>query len=129
MVNSYATLASIPPPRPSTSTTASPTKAAAPAPAREPEKPRSPPPSPGPPSGYTVALTRLADLEAQMEFAHAKHIMLVKRHQLLMAQYEHLEGLPVGADAFQDELDKMFGKENAEGGGEATYNSALYGEN
>jgi len=74
---------------------------------QEPERAKTPPPSPGPPSGLTTALTRLADLEAQMEFAYAKHIMLAKRHQLLEAQYDHLEGLPVGAEAFQDELNNM----------------------
>lgn len=63
-------------------------------------------------------------MEAQMEFAHAKHIMLVKRHQVLMAQYDHLEGLPVGVDAFQAELEAMVGagidKHKAE-------DAALYG--
>lgn len=52
----------------------------------------------------TVALTRLADLEAQVEFEYAKYIMLAKRHKVLLAQYDHLEGLPVGVEAFEDEL-------------------------
>ena len=125
VISSYATLAAgPPPPRPSPS---SPNKTIqAPvvrAPTPEPEKAKTPPPSPGPPSGYTTARTRLADLEAQMEFAYAKHILLVKRHQVLMAQYDHLEGLPVGLEAFQVELEALVGAEKANSAEDA----ALYG--
>ncbi|CAB9503775.1 expressed unknown protein [Seminavis robusta] len=128
MVNSYATLAANPPPRPSPSAPSSPTKApAAPVPAAEPERVEDPPPSPAAPSGYTKALARLADVEAQMEFAFAKHIMLVKRHRLLDAQYNHLESLPVGVDAFQAELDKLLGLGKEGETGEADEHAALYG--
>ena len=58
-----------------------------------------------------------------MEFAHAKHIMLVKRHQVLMAQYDHLEGLPVGVEAFQAELEAMVKAQKAISAEDA----ALYG--
>lgn len=124
VISSYATLATNPPPpRPSPST---PSKTITPVvrpPTPEPPKAKTPPPSPGPPSGYTVALTRLADLEAQMEFAHAKHVLLVKRHQVLMKQYEHLEGLPVGLEAFQAELEAMVQTEKVHSAEDA----ALYG--
>jgi hypothetical protein len=40
--------------------------------------PLSPPP-PGQPSGVVLALARLANLEAQMEYAYAKHMLLVRR--------------------------------------------------
>ena len=63
-------------------------------------------PEPSEPSDLVVALTRLADLEAQMEFAFAKHVMVMNKGKDLRAQYELLESLPVGIDSIQDELDK-----------------------
>ncbi len=74
----------------------------------EPEKakdmrPISPPP-PGQPSGIVLALARLADLEAQMEYAYAKHMLLVRRQVELQLQTKILENLPVGMDAFSEEL-------------------------
>ena len=123
VISSYATLAAnpMPPANPSprpkpASTTVTKEKVGAPAstlkgrpaPIVVPKKKViSPPPSPGPPSGLTVALGRLADLESQVEFEFAKYIMLAKRHKVLIAQYEHLEGLPVGVEAFENELNAL----------------------
>ena len=70
-----------------------------------------------------MALARLADLEAQMEFAYAKHVMLAKRHTLLLAQYDHLESLPVGVDAFEEELKALVNADTSAASEEA----ALYG--
>lgn len=53
-----------------------------------------------------VAMTRLADLESQMEFAYAKHMQLVRERELLAVQTERLRDLPVGIEAFQDDLKK-----------------------
>ena len=69
-------------------------------------RPLSPPPK-GAPSGVMLALTRLAELEAQMEYAYAKHMLLVKRRDELKLQYRVLEGLPVGIDALQDDMKKL----------------------
>jgi hypothetical protein len=68
-------------------------------------RPLSPPPE-GSPSGVMKALTRLAELEASMEYAFAKHMLLVKRRKELQAQYKVLEKLPVGIEAIQDDLEK-----------------------
>lgn len=100
----------------------------APAPAPKPlvvpkKKVLTPPPSPGPPSALTVALIRLADLEAQVEFAYAKHIMLAKRHKVLLKQYEHLEKLPVGVEAFEGELKALVNADTTA----ASEDDALYG--
>jgi hypothetical protein len=54
-----------------------------------------------------VALTRLADLESQLDFALAKHTQLARQRELLEVQAEHLKTLPVGFEAFQDELVKL----------------------
>jgi hypothetical protein len=54
-----------------------------------------------------VALTRLADLESQLDFALAKHSQLVRQRELLGVQADHLKTLPVGVEAFQDELAKL----------------------
>jgi hypothetical protein len=69
--------------------------------------PPSPPPEPSEPSGYVVALTRLFDLEAQMEFAFAKHMQLMAKQKKLRAQTEVLQNLPVGIEALTDELEKL----------------------
>jgi hypothetical protein len=63
-------------------------------------------PEPSEPSGYVLALLRLADLEAQMESSFAKHVQLQRTQKHLQAQYEVLKDLPVGLDALQDELVK-----------------------
>lgn len=65
------------------------------------------PPEPSEPSASMLALTRLLDLEAQMEYAFAKHMALVASQKMLRVQYEELEKLPVGIEAFQEELDKL----------------------
>ena len=137
VVSSYATLAAnpMPPTKPSprpipASTTTTKESAGTPAPAPAPKpvvipkkKALTPPPSPGPPSALTVALIRLADLESEVEFAYAKHIMLAKRHKVLLKQYEHLEGLPVGVEAFEDELKALVNADTTA----ASEDNALYG--
>ena len=67
-------------------------------------KPPSPPPAVKP-SGVMIALTRLADLEAQLEFAFAKHMQLVKKQKELGSQTKVLSKLPVGIEAFQEDLE------------------------
>jgi hypothetical protein len=74
-------------------------------------RPLSPPPK-GKPSGVMLALIRLAELEAQMEYAYVKHTLLVKRRRELQLQYRVLEGLPVGIEALQEDL-KSFGSSDA----------------
>lgn len=69
-------------------------------------RPISPPP-PGKPSGVMLALTRLADLEAQMEYAYAKHMQLVNRQNELKLQVNVLSTLPVGIEAFKEELEVL----------------------
>ena len=54
-----------------------------------------------------VALTRLADLESQMEFAYAKHRQLMRQREILRVQTETLRDLPVGVDAFKEDLEKL----------------------
>ena len=48
-----------------------------------------------------------------MEFAYTKFILMMKRHEVIKIQYEHMEKLPVGVDAFKEDLDKLI---RAEGG-------------
>jgi hypothetical protein len=60
------------------------------------------------PSGVMVALTRLADLEAQLEYAYAKHVQLMKIQEDLNLQSKILAKLPVGIDAFKEELVEAF---------------------
>jgi hypothetical protein len=69
-------------------------------------RPISPPP-PGKPSGVMLALARLADLEAQMEYAYAKHMQLVNRQNELKLQVNVLSTLPVGIEAFKEELEVL----------------------
>ena len=126
VVSSYSTLAAEPPPMTSSKPGPLPTPVPVPTPTAAPKMPEkviTPPPSPGPPSGLTVALARLADLEAQMEFAHAKHLMLAKRHKMIEAQYHHLEGLPVGVDAFEEEFKALIEQDTVK----TAENAALYG--
>jgi hypothetical protein len=84
-------------------------KPATPEPVVEEEKPILPPPlSPPPkasPTGVMKALVRLAELEASMEYAYAKHMLLVKRRAELRAQHKVLEMLPVGIEAIQEDLE------------------------
>jgi hypothetical protein len=76
-------------------------------PEQGPTRSATPPPEPSKPSGYIVALTRLADMEAQMEYAFAKHLHLSIEQKKLRAQYGILEGLPVGIDAVKEDLDNL----------------------
>eukprot|EP00980_Cylindrotheca_fusiformis_P018806 scaffold6265_cov193-Cylindrotheca_fusiformis.AAC.26 len=74
----------------------------------EPTEPRplSPPPEVKP-SGVMEALTRLVDLEAQLEYAYAKHVQLMKVHEDLKLQSNVLSKLPVGIDAIKEELEAL----------------------
>jgi hypothetical protein len=67
------------------------------------------PPSPpaAAPSGLAVALARLSDLTAQMEFQYAKHLQLTRDHEIVKTKISTLKELPVGMDAFKDDLDKL----------------------
>jgi len=68
------------------------------------EKPIAPPPKVEP-SGLIMALSRLAELEEQLEYAFAKHVQLTKTQEKLRAQTKVLKKLPVGIDAIREELD------------------------
>ena len=59
-----------------------------------------------------LALARLIELEASMEFAYAKHMLLVKRRKELVVQYKVLADLPVGIEAIKEDLDKPREKGN-----------------
>ena len=69
--------------------------------------PPSPPPDPTEPSAFTVALTRMVELESQLDFVYAKHLYLIRQTELLTAQIDTLRDLPVGREAFQEDLDKL----------------------
>jgi hypothetical protein len=64
----------------------------------------SPAPEPAEASGLIVALTRLVDMEEELDFAYARHMQLMAKQKTLRAAYEHLEQLPVGLEAFEDDL-------------------------
>jgi len=68
--------------------------------------PISPPPK-GKPTGVMLALTRLIELEASMEYAYAKHMLLSNRRKELQRQQEVLETLPVGIEAIRGDLEKL----------------------
>lgn len=74
-------------------------------------KPKSnlipPSPPPGKPSGLSVAMARLSDLTAQMEYQYAKHIQLTREHEMIKAQISLLQELPQGFDAFKEDLEKL----------------------
>jgi hypothetical protein len=75
-------------------------------PAVQPEPPTGlPAPEPSAPTPYVLALTRLVDLEAQMEFAFAKHLQLMTAGKRLHVQTETLRDLPVGLECFKEDLD------------------------
>jgi hypothetical protein len=61
------------------------------------------------PSALTLALTRLVDLEAQMEYEFAKFMQLEVERQILAVKYEHMQTLPIGFDAFTEDYQNMFG--------------------
>lgn len=62
------------------------------------------PPPAGKPSGVMQALARFVELEAQMEYAFAKHMRLVNERSKLQAQVKVLSQLPVGLEALKEEL-------------------------
>ena len=68
------------------------------------EKALEPPPV-GEPSGWMKALCRLVVLKEQMEYCYARHMQLVKRHELLKVQSAKLQELPVGFDAFKEDYE------------------------
>merc|ERR1712238_608342 len=70
-----------------------------------------PSPPPGPPSALTVAMTRLSDLTAQMEYQYTKHLQLTKKHKLIQAKISLLKRLPIGLDAIRDDLEKLANEE------------------
>jgi hypothetical protein len=57
------------------------------------------------------ALARLVDLEAQMEYAYAKHMRLVNRNKELKLQAKILADLPIGIDALKEDLDALTANE------------------
>lgn len=77
---------------------------------KQPPKPETPPPTPPPepsaPSAYMMALTRLAEVEAQMEFEFAKLTRVSMKRQLVRAELDTLSSLPVGRPAFQEDYEK-----------------------
>ena len=83
-------------------------KSATPPPEPKPvQRPPTPPSPVGPPSGLMVALARLADLESQLDFALAKHSQVVRERELIQEQTKHLEELPIGVEAFEEDLAKL----------------------
>jgi len=74
--------------------------------AKPPPGPKPPPlPPKGKPTGAMLALARLMELEASMEYAYTKHMLLMKRQKELAEQYKVLETLPVGIDAIKEDLE------------------------
>jgi len=69
--------------------------------------PPSPPPEPAPPSAFTVDLARMVDAEAQLDYAYAKHAQIIRKTKILRREIETLEKLPVGYDAFKEDLEKL----------------------
>jgi hypothetical protein len=55
-----------------------------------------------------VALARLADLDSQLDFALAKHAQVVRECELIHVHTKHLEKLPVGVEAFEDDFSKLY---------------------
>lgn len=51
-----------------------------------------------------LALTRLVDMEEELDFAYARHVILMAKQKKLRAAYEHLEQLPIGLEALEDDL-------------------------
>ena len=62
-------------------------------------------------------------MEAEMDYAFAKHMQLMAKGRLLRVQYETLENLPVGIEAIQEDLDRLQEK-NKETEGETELNTA-----
>ena len=53
-----------------------------------------------------LALSRLIELEASMEYAYTKHMLLVNRQKELQHKKKVLESLEIGLDAIQEDLEK-----------------------
>jgi hypothetical protein len=49
----------------------------------------------------------MVDLESQLDFAIAKHLQLMRQSEILKVQVFTLRDLPVGREAFQDDLDAL----------------------
>jgi hypothetical protein len=52
-------------------------------------------------------MARLADLNETMEFQYARHQQLTTEHECIKIKVETLKELPVGMDAFKEDLDKF----------------------
>jgi len=63
-----------------------------------------PSPPPAPPSALALARARLSDLNETMEFHYARHLQITKEHEIIQAKVETLKQLPIGVEAFQDDL-------------------------
>eukprot|EP00977_Amphora_coffeiformis_P009051 scaffold2050_cov167-Amphora_coffeaeformis.AAC.5 len=77
-------------------------------------RPASPPPSE--PSGLVLALTRLANMEEELNFAYARHMKLMAKQKKLRASYAKLENLPVGLEAIEDDLKEFMAAKEANKG-------------
>lgn len=74
---------------------------------KPPPSPRAPSPPPkGKPTGVMLVLARLIELEASMEYAYTKHMLLEKRRKEVEQQHKLLENLPVGIEAIKEDLEK-----------------------
>lgn len=69
--------------------------------------PPSPPPEPVEPSAFTAAVTRMVELESQLDFAIAKHLQLARQSEILKVQVFTLRDLPVGRESFQEDLEAL----------------------
>lgn len=45
-----------------------------------------------------------------MEFQYAKHLQLTRDHEVVKAKIETLKELPIGIDAFREDLDELMKK-------------------
>ena len=54
-----------------------------------------------------VALTRLAGMEEELNFAYARHLKLIAEQKKMRVVYEKLQDLPVGLEALEDDLQGM----------------------
>ena len=66
--------------------------------------PPSPPPEPAEPSALTQAIVKMAEAQAKMELAFSKHLTLQEECNILLIKYQESEGLPVGLEAFEEDL-------------------------
>jgi hypothetical protein len=66
-----------------------------------------PSPPPAPPSNLAVEIARLTDLTAQMEFQYAKHLQCSIDHEIIKTKIATLKELPIGIDAFREDLDRL----------------------